>query len=77
MQIFIGNLSRLATPRHLAELFLPYGIVRAVKINSADTSGRSLGFGFIEMEPKCGKLAIQRLNRMLFMNAYIEVNEVS
>jgi len=76
MQIFIGNLSRMTTARHLADLFLPYGAVITSKIISRNIAGRSLGFGYIEMEPRCGKLAVQRLNRLRFMNSYIDVNEV-
>ncbi len=76
MQIYIGNLNRMTTARHLAELFLPYGMVRSSRIICSDTTGHSLGFGYIEMEPQCGQLAIQRLNRLRFMNAYVVVNEV-
>lgn len=76
MQIFVGNLSNMTTAHHLADLFLPFGTVQTSKIVSGGNAGRSLGFGFIEMEPNCGKRAIQRLNRLLFMNSYIEVNEV-
>jgi RNA recognition motif-containing protein len=77
MQIFIGNLNRMTTARHLADLFLPYGMVRTVKIISDQMTGHSLGYGYIEMEPNCGKLAVRRLDRRLFMNCYIKVDEVS
>jgi RNA recognition motif-containing protein len=76
MQIFIGNLNRMTTARHLAELFLPFGMVHTVKIISDGMTGHSLGYGYIEMEPNCGKLAVQRLDHRLFMNYYMEVNEV-
>jgi RNA recognition motif-containing protein len=75
MQIFIGNLSRMTTARHLADLFLPFGAVHSSKIISDGRTGHSLGFGYIDMEPNCGRTAIQRLNRLLFMNSYVEVNE--
>jgi RNA recognition motif-containing protein len=76
MQIFIGNLSKLTTARHLADLFLPFGTVRHSKIMSDRATGYSLGHGLIEMDPSCGKRAIQRLNRCLFMNSYVEIAEV-
>ncbi len=76
MQIFIGNLNRMTTARHLADLFLPYGMVHTVKIISDQLTGHSLGYGYIEMEPNCGKLAVQRLDHRLFMNSYMEVKEV-
>jgi len=76
MQIFIGNLSTMATARHLADLFLPFGSVSASKIIRDDKTGISKGFGFIEMDIRCGKVAIQKLNCLLFMNSYMEVCEV-
>jgi len=76
MQIFVGNLSNMTTANHLAKLFLPFGIVQTSTIISGRNTGRSLGIGYIEMEPNCGKHAIQKLNRLLFMNSYIEVTEV-
>jgi len=76
MQIFIGNLNAMTTARHLADLFLPFGAVHSSKIVSDNVTGHSLGFGFINMESQCGRMAIQRLNRLLFMNTYMEVKEV-
>ncbi len=76
MQIYIVNLSRMTTVSHLVSLFLPFGAVRASKIVRDESTGHSLGFGFVEMEPHCGLRAIQKLNRLLFMNSYMEVNEV-
>jgi RNA recognition motif-containing protein len=76
MQIFIGNLNRMTTARHLADLFLPFGMVHTVKIISDRMTGHSLCYGYIEMEPNCGKIAVQRLDHRLFMNYYMEVNEV-
>lgn len=76
MQIFIGNLNRMTTARHLADLFLPFGMVHTVTIISDRMTGHSLGYGYIEMESNCGKLAVERLDHRLFMNYYMEVNEV-
>jgi RNA recognition motif-containing protein len=76
MQIFIGNLSRMATSRHLADLFHPFGAVMTSKIIRDDLTGHSLGFGFIEMDVRSAKLAIQKLDRCLFMNSYVDVKQV-
>jgi RNA recognition motif-containing protein len=76
MRIYIGNLSKMTTSRHLADLFQSYGAVRTSRIVSDEKTGHSLGFGFVEMEPKCAKRAIEKLHRFLFMNFYLEVNEV-
>jgi RNA recognition motif-containing protein len=51
-------------------------MVHTVKIISDRITGHSLGYGYIEMEPNCGKLAVRRLDHRLFMNYYMEVNEV-
>lgn len=76
MQIYIGNLSEMTTAQQLANLFLPYGNVRFPRIVRDEKTGRSLGFGFIEMEARAAQSAIRRLNRFLFMNSYVEVKEV-
>lgn len=76
MQIYIGNLSEMTTAHQLAGLFLPFGRVRFSRIVWDEKTGRSRGFGFIEMDTNCAKTAIRRLNRYLFMNSYVEVKEV-
>ena len=75
MQIYVGNLSKMATAQQLANLFVPFGIVNFSRIVRDEITGRSLGFGFIEMETRGAKSAIQKLNRFLFMNSYMEVEE--
>ena len=76
MQIRIGNLNAMTTQKQLAELFLPFGTVSSSKITTADHKGRSRRIGFIEMNNLCGRTAIRRLHQLLFMNSYIEVDEV-
>jgi hypothetical protein len=66
----------LTTAKQLAELFLPFGRVFSSKIVSTGPKGLSIGTGFIEMDNVCGKQAIRKLHRLLFMNSYIEVKEV-
>ena len=76
MQIYIGNLNVMTTSYHLASLFRPFGSVRLSRIVSDEKTGRSLGFGYIEMDAWGAQSAIRRLNRFFFMNAYVEVKEV-
>jgi RNA recognition motif-containing protein len=76
MQIYIGNLSEMTTAQQLANLFLPYGSVKFPRIVRDEKTGRSLRYGFIEMERRAAESAIRRLNRFLFMNSYVEVKEV-
>jgi RNA recognition motif-containing protein len=66
----------MTTARQLAELFLPFGKVTSSKIMRSGPKGRSGGMGLIEMSNSCGKEAIRKLHRMLFMNSYLEVDEI-
>ncbi|MDO6432808.1 RNA-binding protein [Flavitalea sp. BT771] len=76
MQILIGNLNSNTTAKHLTDLFLPYGAVYSCKIVSDTATGHSIGIGYIDMESHYAKVAIQQLNRLQFMNYYMEVSEV-
>jgi RNA recognition motif-containing protein len=49
MNIFVGNLNYKLTNETLAELFTPYGEVTSARIIMDKMSGRSKGFGFVEM----------------------------
>lgn len=77
MQIRIGNLNVMTTPIQLAQLFFPFGKVISSKIEGSGPKGPSRGIGFVEMNYNCGKEAIRKLHLLLFMNSYIEVDEVS
>jgi RNA recognition motif-containing protein len=76
MQILIGNLNSMTTAKHLTDLFLPYGVIYSSKIISDTETGHSLGIGYIDMESHYAKVAIQQLNRLQFMNYYMEVSEI-
>jgi len=75
MQIHIGNLNMMTTAKQLAELFLPFGRVFSSKIEREGPKGLSKGAGFIVMDNVCGRQAIRKLHRLLFMNSYIDVKE--
>lgn len=47
---YVGNLTFSFTPADLEQLFKDFGRVRAVQIISDRESGRSRGFGFVELE---------------------------
>lgn len=49
MNIYVANISYRATEDGLKELFEEYGQVSSVKIISDKFTGKSKGFGFIEM----------------------------
>jgi cold-inducible RNA-binding protein len=49
MTIFVGNLYWETTEDELEQLFAPYGTVARVQILLDRVTGRSRGFGFVEM----------------------------
>jgi len=49
MNIYIGNLSFNTTEETLQAMFAEYGVVENVKVIKDRFSGRSKGFGFLEM----------------------------
>ena len=63
MNIYVGNLSWQMTDEDLRTLFEQYGSVTSAKIVKDKTSGRSKGFGFVEMPDSVeGKDAIESMN---------------
>lgn len=63
MNIFVGSLPFSLGEADLKQLFEAYGEVNSVKIIIDRESGRSKGFGFIEMEDdEAGQQAISGLN---------------
>lgn len=63
MNMYVSNLSFHTTDASLKELFGKFGTVSSAKIIMDRESGRSRGFGFVEMSSeKEGMEAIQGLN---------------
>ena len=50
MNLYVGNLSWTMTEDDLRNLFEQYGTVTSIKIVKDRETGRSKGFGFVEME---------------------------
>jgi RNA recognition motif-containing protein len=76
MNIYVGNLSWSMTDADLEGLFTPYGAVTSAKILKDKMSGRSKGFGFVEMaEDESAKAAIAALNENEIQGRKIVVNE--
>lgn len=75
MMIYVGNISYSMTADELKELFVPYGNVTAVKIIVDKASGKSKGYGFVEMESdENGLKAIAALNDSQVKGRNIKVN---
>lgn len=76
MNIFVGNLSSQTTEQQLTTLFSPFGMIRSSKIIIDNYTGRSKGFGFIEMPVDAeAERAIRELNSTLMDAQVIVVNE--
>ena len=76
MNIFVGNLAFNATDHDLRQLFEPYGVVDKVNIITDRDTGRSRGFGFVEMpDGAAAKAAIQGLNGKELAGRALNVNE--
>lgn len=76
MDIYVGNLPYQATDPDLQELFEQYGSVSSARVILDRMSGRSKGFGFVEMQDKSeGQAAIDALNGSDMMGRAIRVNE--
>ena len=74
--IFVGNLSFNTSEDELRRLFETYGQVDRVSILTDRETGRSRGFGFVEMtNSEEGEKAIASLNGAQFGGRTINVNE--
>ena len=74
--IFVGNLSFNTNEDELRQLFEPFGQVDRVSIMTDRDTGRSRGFGFVEMASnEDGEKAITGLNGSSVGGRTINVNE--
>ena len=75
-KLFVGNLAFAATTAELETLFGESGTVASVNIITDRFSGKSRGFGFVEMEnEEEAQAAIERLNGNEFQGRPLTVNE--
>lgn len=76
MNIYVGNLSYGMSEEELREAFGAYGDVASVKILTDRETGRSRGFGFVEMPNQSeGEAAISQLNGKELGGRTLRVNE--
>ena len=76
MNLYVGNLPWGATEEELENHFSQYGTVNAVRIITEGHSGRSKGFGFVEMETSDGgNAAIEALDGKDYQGRDLRVNE--
>jgi len=75
-KIYVGNLPWSTTSSDLEAMFSPHGAVRSAEVISDRETGRSRGFGFVEMETDEGlQAAINALNGQEINGRPLTVNE--
>jgi RNA recognition motif-containing protein len=75
-KIYVGNLPWSTTSADLEAMFAPHGAVRSAEVISDRETGRSRGFGFVEMETDDGlQAAIAALNGQEINGRPLTVNE--
>jgi RNA recognition motif-containing protein len=72
--LYVGNLPFSTTADDLREAFSQYGEVSRAQVVSDRETGRSRGFGFVEMNDGAEQ-AIEALNGAMFQGRTLTVNE--
>jgi cold-inducible RNA-binding protein len=76
MKIYVGNLSFNTEDQELQALFTPFGPVESVRLVRDHATGRSRGFGFVEMaDSSHGRAACTALDQQEFEGRRLTVNE--
>jgi len=76
MNIYVGNLNFKTNEDELKEIFEEHGTVESAKIITDKYSGRSKGFGFVEMpNDKEAQQAIEKLDGSELFGRNIRVNQ--
>lgn len=75
-RLYVGNLSYRVTDADLEGLFAQYGQVRSAQVIQDRDTGRSKGFGFVEMQDdSAATAAIEALHDSEFEGRPLTVNE--
>ena len=73
--LFVGNLPFSASSTELEELFSPFGTVSRAQVITDRDTGRSRGFGFVEMDSEAeAQKAIDSLDGTDFEGRQLKVN---
>lgn len=76
MKVFVGNFSFSTTEADLRALFEPYGAIESVAVVTDRNTGRSRGFGFVEMNDRGqAEKAIEALNGKELGGRTLNINE--
>jgi len=75
VSIYVGNLSFSTDQSSLRSLFGEFGEVLSANVISDRETGRSRGFGFVEMEADAARTAISALDGREYEGRKLKVNE--
>ena len=75
MNIFVAGLSFKVNDADLANLFEEYGQVSSARVITDRQTGRSKGYGFVELDEEAGAKAIEELNGAEYDGRTISVSE--
>jgi RNA recognition motif-containing protein len=75
LNIYVGNLPFSATEDDLKEVFSSFGTVVSAKVIMDRETGRSRGFGFVELGDNSARKAISELNGAEYDGKVLTVNE--
>lgn len=76
VNIFVGNLAFTVTSEQLRDVFSGFGAVISASVILDRETGKSKGFGFVEMQDaSAGESAIQALNEQPINGRPVRVNE--
>jgi RNA recognition motif-containing protein len=76
-KIYVGNLPWSSTEQDIREFFEQFGAVHSVAIITDRETGRSRGFGFVEMDDSNAQTAIEKLNGRSMGGRSLTVNEAN
>ncbi len=75
-KLYVGNLSYATTDQELQDLFAQHGTVQSANVVTDRYTGRSRGFGFVEMgSGEEAQQAMEALNGSDFQGRNLVVNE--
>lgn len=75
MKLYVGNLPNSMNEDELTSEFKVYGEIHSLKIITDRETGRSRGFGFIEMSDNAARKAIEGLNDTDMQGRQISVSQ--
>ena len=74
-KLYVGNLSWSTTDADLTEMFAQFGEVTSARVITDRETGRSRGFGFVELDDEGSEKAMKELDGQEFQGRNLRVNE--